>query len=130
MKLSELKTNEQLIAEQLRDDPEFRAKWERTALARAVALKVITYRSQNGVTQRQLADRLGMKQPQVARLERGDVTPEIETLRRLAAKLGMEFVLDVRPIDREPKLVTKRAQNRDVVASYESDDVAVLLAAV
>ena len=33
MKLSDLKTNDGLIAEQLHSDPEFRAEWERTALA-------------------------------------------------------------------------------------------------
>jgi hypothetical protein len=32
MKLSEMKTNDELIAEHLRTDPEFRAEWERTAL--------------------------------------------------------------------------------------------------
>ena len=45
MKLSEMKTNEELIAEQLRSDPEFRAEWERTALARAVAVAIVRYRS-------------------------------------------------------------------------------------
>ena len=38
MKLSEMKTNDELIAVQLCTDPEFRAEWERTALARAVAV--------------------------------------------------------------------------------------------
>ena len=35
MKLSEVKTNDELIAEQLRTDPEFRAEWERTREASA-----------------------------------------------------------------------------------------------
>lgn len=129
MKLNELKTNEELVAEQLRDDPEFRAEWERTALARAVALKVITFRSQNGLSQRELAQKLAMKQPQVARLESGDVTPSIDTLRRLAGTLDMEFVVDVHPPDRDPKLVTKRARTSDAVASYEGASGSVLLAA-
>lgn len=129
MKLGELKTNEELIVEQLRNDPEFRAEWERTALARAVALKVITYRSQNSLSQRKLAQRLGMKQPQVARLESGDVTPSIETLRRLAGTLDIEFVVDVHPPNRDPKLVTKRARTLDAVASYEGTSGSVLMAA-
>lgn len=37
MNPGEMKTNDQLIAEQLRTDPEFRAEWERTVLARAAA---------------------------------------------------------------------------------------------
>ncbi len=129
MKLSKLKTNDEVIAQRLNDEPGFRAEWERTALARAVALKVITYRSQNSLSQRELAKRLNMKQPQVARLESGNVTPSIDTLRRLAGILNIEFVVDVHPPGREPKLVTKRARNDDAVVSYESADGGVLLAA-
>jgi hypothetical protein len=44
MKLSDLTTNEELISERLANDPAFRVEWERTALARAVALEVVRYR--------------------------------------------------------------------------------------
>ena len=43
MKLTDLKTSEQVLAEELRD-PDFKREWDRTALARAVALKVLAYR--------------------------------------------------------------------------------------
>jgi transcriptional regulator with XRE-family HTH domain len=38
-----------------------------------------------------------MKQPQVARLELGEVNPSMETLMRVSAQLGIEFTIDVRP---------------------------------
>jgi hypothetical protein len=41
--LSEMKTNDELIAEQLRTDPEFRVEWERTALARAAGVAIVRY---------------------------------------------------------------------------------------
>jgi len=97
MKLSEMKTNDELIVERLGTDPEFRAEWERTALARAVAVAIVRYRSEHDLSQRDLAQRLGMKQPQVARLELGEVNPSIETLMRLASELEIEFTIDVRP---------------------------------
>jgi ribosome-binding protein aMBF1 (putative translation factor) len=100
MKLSEMKTNDELIAEQLRTDPEFRAEWERTALGRAVAVAIVRYRAEHDLSQRELAERLGMKQPQVARLELGEVNPSIETLMRLASELKIEFTIDVRPVAR------------------------------
>ena len=37
MKLSEMKTHEQAVAEELDRNPEFRREWERMALAREVA---------------------------------------------------------------------------------------------
>ncbi len=48
--LAEWPTNDQLIAAQLRADPEFRAEWERTAGARAVAIAIIRYRDERDLS--------------------------------------------------------------------------------
>jgi hypothetical protein len=39
----------ELLAEQLHDDPEFRAEWERTALARAVAVALVRHRADHDI---------------------------------------------------------------------------------
>ncbi len=78
--------------EQLREDLEFRAYWERTALARAVALAVIGHYLVHRLTQVQLTEQLGVRQRQMARLELGEQTPSLEVLRLLAEKLGLRFV--------------------------------------
>ena len=72
-------------------DPEFRAAWDRTAFARDVALRVVAYRAEHGLTQTALADRLGMAGSVVARLESGEQAPSIATLAKLTARTGMEF---------------------------------------
>jgi ribosome-binding protein aMBF1 (putative translation factor) len=128
MKLSQLKTHDEVLAEQLRD-PEFRAEWERTVPARAVASKVIEYRAQNGLSQSALARRLGMSQPAVARLERGDHNPTIDMLMRLASALDVEFVLDIAPAKKDQKLVTKRARTTAAIESVEASGCSVLVAA-
>jgi transcriptional regulator with XRE-family HTH domain len=128
MKLSEMRTNSQVLRNELRD-PAFRTEWERTALARAVALKVVAYRNEHDLSQRALAEKLGMAQSQVARLEAGQHNPEIDTLVRLAPVLDLEFTIDVHPRKRAPKLVNKLAQTRGAIASYELDGAAVLVAA-
>jgi len=127
MKLSEMKTNDELLAEEL-TDPGFRAEWERTALARAVALRVVRYRADRDISQRDLAKLLDMKQPQVARLERGDVNPGIETLMRLSGALDIEFTIDVRPTNRKAVLVTRRAQD-EALTSYATPRAVALVAA-
>lgn len=96
MRLDELKGSDAVLDESLRD-PEFRKEWDETALARAVAVKLVEYRAQHEMTQTALAHKLGMKQPAVARLESGDHNPSIETLGRLARALGVEFHIDVTP---------------------------------
>lgn len=96
MKLSDLTTHREVVAEHMRD-PEYRAEWERTQFAHEVAMKVLSYRVEHGLSQRALAQRLGMKQPAIARLEAGDVTPSIDTLLRLSRGLGIGFHVDVTP---------------------------------
>jgi transcriptional regulator with XRE-family HTH domain len=129
MKLSDMKTSDELLAEQLREDPEFRAAWERTALARAVAVAVVRYRAEHGLSQRELAQRLGIKQPQVARLELGEVNPSVDTLMRLAAGLGIEITIDVRPARTKARNVTKRAQTHDLVGQLQTEDAELLISA-
>jgi transcriptional regulator with XRE-family HTH domain len=129
MKLSDLKTSDELLAEQLANDPAFRAEWERTALARGVAVALVRYRAERGLAQKDLADRLGMTQPQVARLEAGDVNPRIDTLMRLASELDIEFTIDVRPARSKSRLVTKRAQNEHAVGGVSTERAELLVAA-
>jgi transcriptional regulator with XRE-family HTH domain len=128
VKLSDMKTSEQVLAEELRD-PDFRREWDRTTVARAVALKVLAYRTEHGLSQRGLAQKLDMTQPQLARLEAGEHNPTIDTLARLAQTLDIEFAIDVHPRQREPKLLSGRAQGKNAIASYETDTAAILLAA-
>jgi DNA-binding XRE family transcriptional regulator len=87
MKVSDLKTHLEVLAEQ-QSDPEFQKEWDRIALARSVAERVLAYRVEHGLTQTGLARQLGMKQPAVAWLESGSHTPSLDTLWRLASSLG------------------------------------------
>ncbi len=94
MKLSDLPTNADVRTEALKD-PEFRANWERTALARLVALQVVQYRATHRLTQTALGRLLGMHQSAIARLEAGDHNPSIDMLQRLSRTLGIEFHIHI-----------------------------------
>jgi DNA-binding XRE family transcriptional regulator len=92
VKLSEMKNVHEVLAEQLKD-PAFREEWERTALARAVATRVVAYRAEHALSQTQLARTLGVSQ----RLEAGEHEPTFTTLSRLSRHLGLEFHIDITP---------------------------------
>src|SRR5438132_11371069 len=96
MRYSTLRSARSVLAEE-RKDPEFRAEWERTAPARAVAIQLAAFRAQNDLSQKQLASFLGVSQAYIAELERGEHNPRLETLTRLSARLGIEFVLSIEP---------------------------------
>ena len=69
-----------------------------THLRLELALAMQTLRSSAGLTQRELADRLGVLQPAVAKLERaGD--HKLETIVRYLAELGAELLVAVRQGD-------------------------------
>lgn len=95
-KLADLRAAADVRAEGLAD-PDVRAEYERTALASAVALRVVSYRAAHDLTQAELARRLGLAQPAVARIEAGEHTPTFATLQRLARGLGVEFHIDITP---------------------------------
>lgn len=94
MKLSDLKSFDQVIAEHRRD-PDFRAEWDRTAFAREVANRIVQYRADKGLSQRELAAIVGLVQPQIARLEKAEHQPSFETLVKLSRATGLEFHFDV-----------------------------------
>lgn len=124
----ETKTFDALVAEESLHDPVFREEWEQTALARLVAAQIIGYRAQHGLSQRALAERLGVKQPYVVRLESGEHNPELSTLVRISRALGVEFLIDIRPETRKSaKLVTRKVAREE--ATHTHDGVAVVLAA-
>jgi transcriptional regulator with XRE-family HTH domain len=76
-------------------DPETRAEWERTQLARDVSIWLLGYRRDHRLTQVELAKTLGWKQSVVARLESGEHEPSLATLRHLVEQLGASARIDL-----------------------------------
>lgn len=125
LRLEEAPTFEQVLEGQLQD-PAFRAEWERTALARAVANAVVRYRAERGFSQRALARLMDWKQPQVARLELGEHNPTIDTLLALSRKLGLRFAFAIGPAG-VPLPV--RPRKTDVVERVDTDQGRLMAAA-
>lgn len=96
MTKSKLVPADEVLSRHLESE-QFAADRDRTALARAVAIEVVRYRAENGLSQAALARRLGVSQPVVARLEGGEHTPTWATLSRLAREMDVHFVVDVDP---------------------------------
>lgn len=105
-------THGELVATELNADADFRRDWEHHAPARMVAAKLIEYRHDHELSQRDLAELLGVKQPQVARWESGESLPRPESLSLLAGKLQVEFVFSYAPEGRKPKAITHSIAER------------------
>jgi len=77
-------------------DPEFRAIYKQEAAKKDLWLQLVEAREAAGLTQQQMAERLGVSQAQVARIEkRGYDAYTVNTLRKYVAALGEGFSLEI-----------------------------------
>ena len=81
----------------MRESLEYRREYERTRFANDVAVRVVKYRAEHGLSQTALAKLLGMHQSAIARLEAGDHEPSLTLLSRLSQVLGEDFSVDITP---------------------------------
>jgi len=80
-------------------DPDVQQAYQDLAPRFSVVRQLIALREQHGWTQRELADRAGMKPPQLARLETGQVEPKLDTLQRLAEAMGCRVRVSFEPAE-------------------------------
>lgn len=58
-----------------------------------IAMQVVELRERQGLTQAELAERCGIDQRDIGRVERGAANPTARTLQRIAAALGADVRL-------------------------------------
>jgi transcriptional regulator with XRE-family HTH domain len=73
------------------------AAYEEARVALLLGQMVHDRRTELGLTQAELAERAGMTQPQLSRLESGGATPTVPLLARLAAALEADLDITFRP---------------------------------
>ena len=83
--------------DELRANPEYQVIYQEEAAKKELWLQLVEARQSAGLTQAELARRLGVSQAQVARMEKkGYDTYSLTTLRRYVTALGEGFSLEVR----------------------------------
>jgi len=86
-----MKQLRQYVRERSERDPEFASELTKARAEVRLAVAVARLRERRGMTQRDLAMATGIKQPQIARLEKGEQLPTLDTLGRLLSALGGRF---------------------------------------
>jgi len=79
-------------AEKLKDD-------EFVTLAREMepGYQIARLRIKEGLTQKELADRVGTQQPAIARIENGTTTPTLTTLKKISDALNAKVCVEIIP---------------------------------
>lgn len=87
------RTLKEHIAEQMKD-PEFKKAWHDLDPEFELLESMIKVREKKGITQAELAKKIGTKQPALSRLERGGYTKAtVETLKKIADALDSRLVI-------------------------------------
>ncbi|MBQ7868334.1 MAG: helix-turn-helix transcriptional regulator [Clostridia bacterium] len=78
-------------------DPSFKAEYDALDPEFSIIQAMIDARKASGLTQKQLADKTGIAQADISKLENGSANPSLRTLRRLAEGMGMQIKLEFVP---------------------------------
>lgn len=88
-----MKAHRRYVKEQIKRDPRFAKDLEEARAEVRLAVMIARLREERGWSQRDLAKITGIKQPQIARIEKGGQMPTLETLWRLADALKAQVVI-------------------------------------
>ena len=87
---------EKYLAERMKDTA-FKAEYDALEPEFSIIQAMIDARKASGMTQQQLAEKTGIAQADISKLENGSANPSLRTLRRLAAGMGMQLKLEFVP---------------------------------
>jgi transcriptional regulator with XRE-family HTH domain len=100
-----MKTHEEMVSEWMKD-PEFKAEYDTLEEEFTIFDALVEARQQAGLTQEEVARRMGTRAPAIARLEssggRKKPSPTLSTLQKYAKALGCRLEIRLVPRENEP----------------------------
>ncbi len=91
-----MKTLDEYLDEQLQND-EFKKEWEDSQPEMDVIRAMVDARISQNLSQKELAERTGINQADISKLENGTRNPSLKLLKRLADGMGMTLKLEFVP---------------------------------
>ena len=91
-----MKTLNNMLSEQLKDE-EFRKEYEAIQPEMNVIRAIVDARTSQNLTQKELAERTGINQADISKLENGTRNPSVNLLKRLADGMGMALRIEFVP---------------------------------
>lgn len=91
-----MRTLEDFLTEKMKN-PAFKAEFDALEPEFMIMRALVEARKNSGLTQKQLAEKTGITQTDISRLENGNGNPSLQTLKRLASGLGMKVEIGFSP---------------------------------
>lgn len=83
------------LEKELLTDHAVKKEYDRLAPRYAVISELIDARLKKGMTQKDIAEKVGTKQSAIARLESGNVNPSLEFLQKIAQVMGYKLTIHI-----------------------------------
>jgi predicted transcriptional regulator len=80
---------------ELLSNPQTRQEYDALGPEYAIVSQLLQARNSLGLTQAEIAKRMGVKQSFVARLENGAANPTVSTLKRFSSAIGKKLVIQI-----------------------------------
>ena len=90
------------LAKQMKNE-DFRQEYNALTPQYEIISQIIKERAEQHLTQKELAERIGIRQSHISRLESGNYNPSLEFLQKVASGLGKELHIEFR----QPKSLSK-----------------------
>jgi len=92
-------TNFNDFLKEQKKDPKFKKEYDALEPEFMIIQAMIDARKNSGLTQKDLAEKTGIAQSDISKLENGSANPSLRTLQRLAAGMGMQLKIEfVQPV--------------------------------
>lgn len=91
-----MRTFDDMLSNQLKDE-EFRKEYEAIQPEMDVIRAIVDTRTSQNLTQKELAERTGINQADISKLENGTRNPSVNLLKRLADGMGMALKIEFVP---------------------------------
>ena len=91
-----MRTFDDILSKRLKDD-EFGKEYEAIQPEMDVIRAIIEARTSQNITQKELAERTGINQADISKLENGTRNPSVNLLKRLADGMGMALKIEFVP---------------------------------
>lgn len=82
------------VKKQLLQNPEVQKEYENLKVLYDIKSEIIRLRLEQGLSQKELADKIKTKQSAISRLESGEYNPSIDFLAKVANALGKELEIN------------------------------------
>lgn len=84
------------LEKQLLSDPEVKREYDKLQPRYALISQLIEARIKKGLSQKELAEKIGTKQSAIARLESGNINPSLEFLQKVVSAMGRTLNIHIK----------------------------------